>query len=497
MLGPLARTLRPAATAPAADWTANITALEVVMTNPSTDATQDHGVGKAGFAFAASLKRLQAVGAATLLIVMATLVLAIMEYCRASTGGPLANRPECPHDTVVWIAGKYSKVPEFHDCQRLIVKSGSGLQYDKLAAVFLGQKVIEGTTSVTFKLDPAVMLLTVQGSGAGGGIRGSGPPIDIVVTISPGGKATLDTTTAVFTPWVEVVAEGTYSSLGINPGYNCMFIVEHKKSDGTVLKTDAKMVSVGTDESCENHKNDLGTTLSVFANAAPPGAAIPAATRWVWSPWDSTQLIGIPCGATWCDVGPHAGPAAVGSAFPQAVKGWYDEQYLADYTGSGLAVSSAVGTVFPEQGLDTRDSAYYSGTFKDVAHVAITAALSKYESRYAFGNAAANGPISSMATIALCYGDREKCPMPTAPASLHCDIITDQMAGLPLTAAIKHPWWARVTSPDGSKVNYFCTGYRGLPSDFKMPAVVRWRWRAKDETVWIPCAQGCCEVDVT
>jgi hypothetical protein len=474
------------------------------LTNPSTNVEQHQRVGNAGFEFTSGLKVIKLVMWATLFLVFLTFILAVVQYVK-NQPSPLANRPECPHDRdTVWIAGKYTNVPEFHDCQRLILKKASGLIYGELAAVFLGQKVIEGTASVVFKLDPSVLSVKIPTGGSSTAVPGvsavgSFRLSDGVITTTAGGTATTQATTAVATPWVEVVTEGAYPSLGIGAGFNCMFIVEHKDAAGTVLKTDAKMVNVGADEiPCDTNSIVIapGTTLSVFPNAAAPGATIPAATRWVWSPSDSTQLIGIPCASGWCDVGPHPGPPAAGAAFPQAVKGWYDEQYLADYTtGSGLVVSSVVGTVFPEPGLETRDSAYYSGTFKDAAHVAMTAALNKYESRYAFGNAAANGATSSMATVALCYGEREKCLPAAAPAGPQC-VIPPQMPNLPADAAILHPWWARVTAPGGSKVNYFCTGYRGLPKDFKMPGVVRWRWRAKDETIWIPCAQGCCEVDV-
>jgi hypothetical protein len=463
------------------------------------DVEQRQPVGSRGFESASGLRLLSAT---TLMVVSASLFLALLQFfVHKSAISP--DRPECPHDRdTVWIAGKYTNVPEFHDCQRLIVNNGASLKYGSLAAVFLGQDVIENRKSVTFKIAPTLAVLPILVPGSGGpGNRTAVPMIagEVVVNTTPG-STTRDTTSAVATPWVEVVSEDAYPTLGIGVGYNCLFVVEHKKGDGTVVKTDAKMVNAGAKEkpcTAAGIQSATGTPLGLFANPTPAGAAIPAVTRWVWSPSDSTQLIGIPCGANWCDVGPHTGPNAVGSAFPQAVKGWYDEQFLADYTGGSAVVSTAMGTVFPEPGLDTRDSAYYSKKFVVVAHVAMTAALAKYENRYAFGSGAANGPLSSMATIALCYGDRDNCLPATAPPSVTCKIAPQTMPNLPADAAVLHPWWARVTSPDGSKVNYFCTGYRGLPKDFKMPGVVRWRWRAKDETVWVPCAQGCCEVDVS
>jgi hypothetical protein len=482
------------------------------LTNPST------GVGQAS---TTSLSAVQRVGIATLIIVSLSLILSVFQYFLAHpSGGPFtADKPECPHDRdTVWIAGKYTTVPEFHDCQRLIVKSSHALKYDSLAAAFLAQKVIEGRTSVTFNFDPTarVTRTIVFGvssqpapSGGGSGNRVSVPgastttftvtttTTESVTHTPPGGTSVTEATKGVSTAWVEVVADGSYPSLGIEPGFNCMFVVEHTNAGGAVLKTDAKMVKVGAvEQPCTDVADQNGTVLGLFANAAAPGATVPAVTRWVWSPSDSTQLIGIPCGTTWCDVGPHGGPAAAGSTFPQAIKGWYDEQILADYSSTtGTVVSVVTGTVFPEQGLEARNAAFYTGMFKDVAHVAMSSELSKYESRYAFGHAAATDDTARMAKVALCYGEKATCIPTGAPPGV-CKPAPQTMTGLPGDAPVAHPWWTRVTSPDGTKVNYFCTGYRGLPADYKIAGAVRWRWRAKDETIWIPCAQGCCEVDV-
>src|SRR5688572_31650137 len=59
---------------------------------------------------------------------------------------PPPGRPECPHDPGhETIAGKYTPVPEYHDCQRLVVKGVRGrLVYGKTAALFLSEAVIGG-----------------------------------------------------------------------------------------------------------------------------------------------------------------------------------------------------------------------------------------------------------------------------------------------------------------------------------------------------------------
>jgi hypothetical protein len=33
--------------------------------------------------------------------------------------------------------------------------------------------------------------------------------------------------------------------------------------------------------------------------------------------------------------------------------------------------------------------------------------------------------------------------------------------------------------------------------DLHVPGTARWRWKARDETLWVRCAEGCCEVQDT
>jgi hypothetical protein len=34
----------------------------------------------------------------------------------------------------------------------------------------------------------------------------------------------------------------------------------------------------------------------------------------------------------------------------------------------------------------------------------------------------------------------------------------------------------------------------GIAGNYRIPAVVRWRWKPNDETMWVACPAGCCEV---
>ena len=55
------------------------------------------------------------------------------------------------------------------------------------------------------------------------------------------------------------------------------------------------------------------------------------------------------------------------------------------------------------------------------------------------------------------------------------------------------PWWARVESPAGT--TYRCVVRRKPmdPAAELPPGMVRWRWKLKDEGMWVRCPGGCCE----
>ena len=56
-------------------------------------------------------------------------------------------------------------------------------------------------------------------------------------------------------------------------------------------------------------------------------------------------------------------------------------------------------------------------------------------------------------------------------------------------------WWAVVVKPS-KEVSYRCV-YRTDHGTIPVPGTARWRWVLNDETIWVRCANGCCQVDQT
>lgn len=93
-----------------------------------------------------------------------------------------------------------------------------------------------------------------------------------------------------------------------------------------------------------------------------------------------------------------------------------------------------------------------------------------------------------MNAMAFCVGTKAACGVPMQ---------VRQCASTP-------EMWAKVTSPtplaSGANTTYLCVRYRptstmpGIAGNYRIPAVVRWRWKPNDETMWVACPAGCCEV---
>ena len=172
-----------------------------------------------------------------------------------SSCGP-QDLPECPHD---WDFSKIrvldsmekpvplktfngspllsgprlqTNVPEFNDCQRLIVGSGETARYDSLYAVFARESLDE-TLDIKTPTD-----------------KGAAVPLDDTLDIRtrtdtgtavPIVQTRIDTGTAV--PMVEILSiGGTYSKLALKPGFNCLFVFEQGN------KWYARMVAFGPEE---------------------------------------------------------------------------------------------------------------------------------------------------------------------------------------------------------------------------------------------------------
>jgi hypothetical protein len=286
-----------------------------------------------------------------------------------------------------------------------------------------------------------------------------------------------------------------YDTLGIKTGFNCLYLLRDASADFGIK---ALMVPVGTEEKeCEKpYQTSMGGhELLAVPYEVPAGLTwedLPAVARWDWDPATKVQFIGLRCGFFWCEVGPKTGfGSSAAHVYPFAkakekrtfwIKGWYDEQQLAAKVGKALRPLSVVGTVVPDSALDDwTDGTFPTESWVPAARIAIRPPAQRYKDK--FGLMATHIP-TRMDSLQLCQGSWSECATasgesPTQPAN--CD------------AAASDRWWARIINQQKSK-RYFCViraPHKGVP----IAGTARWRWLRNDETVWIRCAEGCCQVN--
>ncbi len=399
-----------------------------------------------------------------------------------------ADRPECPHD---WAAADSShtnhflipdlitNVAEYHDCQRFLVKDEKGgLKYDSLEAIF-----------VRYHLD------SVYGIFRGSRDEDDREAIPSVSAFKPNGLEVVG----------QVLSYGDYAPLGIKTGSDCLVLSWNTDS----IKTNYKAWMVAVDDDGDQCKTDEPIRLIERPNARRLDVAlvltvgvVPPVSRWDWDAMNSMQYIGIACPTGWCEVhspGSYRSSPVYGGDHSPITKGWYDEQYLATYASGKLVHDNTTfGTVYPDPQLANQTVVTYR-SWQPVAWVALRTASSWYQQKLNFDPASPlTIPLAELA--AREYSGRlnevELCFVPAGKNG--CEAI-----GQPLPkncaedSSNQGTWYARETPPVGvaRAPTITCVEYRSYPGP-QAPAVVRWRWQKDDETMWISCPSGCCQVKV-
>lgn len=394
-------------------------------------------------------------------------------------GPPFVTAPA----STIPVAGPLSHIPEFHDCQRFIRrKYFLWSRYDSLYAIFASFRLDSlwltrglGGTSFNIRCDASTIVT-----------RGH-PCISRVV----GDSVAVEGNGIAF---AEIVSwGGTYDQLGIGPGYNCLYLFDPATPKAFMVKqglTNDKCATLNTFPTGANVKQ-----LPVRRTVVPTYAAgdYPPVARWDWDHRKTQQYIGIRCGAAWCEVSNGDAPLAPSVAYVALsavtatqkrvveIKGWYDEQRLDVGVPSGIR-----GNAFPAPGLHTFNLTHFTGNWVPVAFISLASPHPKYQQTFNFGSASI-GPgvtFAALDTVELCHGPN--CAVPQTPA-LNCTWGS---------SANDHQWWARIKrAAPGQPPMYKCVtrrGHEGLGDS--IPGTVRWRWMGNDETVWMRCDVGCCEV---
>jgi len=387
------------------------------------------------------------------------------EPLQTANGSPLLSGP-----------GLQTNVPEFNDCQRLVIGTGEDARYDSLYAVWA---------------------------------RDSMGSMDDTLGI----KSLLETGAAL--PMVEILSiGGTYPQLKLEPGFNCLFVAKHGENWSARL-----VASRSKEEDCRSARPlaslssypelSIKRTSAAFMKLA--WKDFPAVARWDWDITSNTQVIGFGCLDGWCEVGelghdPQTGPeltamagiAGLSSAVTISpvlrVKGWYDQQRLSPakqgWWTPGRGPRSVVGTIVPVPGLDKVDSTAFVNTWNLVAYVNLSEPSGEYRKQHSFAPMASS---TTATTISLCMEDWGGS---AALSTGGCEGISQDLRHkakclMQPTAPTIH-WWAKTIPADSPKPKYWCIVRRPAPKGVTVPGTVRWRWMADDELSWARCDAACC-----
>jgi len=439
-----------------------------------------------------------------------------------AASAPKFSQPECPeygewttwfdslrkssdpgaitHTGLLLLPGRTTNVPEFHDCQRFIIESDGNRAYHSLTAIFARDSLGE----VTAQFDSVPDGKGVRTKADSERVRRYGRPIAIGEIMS---------------------LDESYPQLGLKRGFSCLYLYG---KIGTESGLEAQMVPAGGDDKrCGGPLQGSGIfnlpsgmTLQVRRNGYPK-RAIPPVARWDWDTTNHQQFIGIACGSAWCQIGSpgFSAPAAYSLTATSpttnilAVKGWYDEQRLSLPTGAITPpVSGVIGTLIPEPDLGkyqgTPEASAFTGNWVKVAKVAMSDASAEYKNSLNMERVAVARTHNQ---VSLCYGDKRTCLRDGLVSSKTCKDpppthatdprgVTPQGGGRAELAdddPRRVRWWAKIESASEPRVKFYCVvrrGHEDIPN-LHVPGVVRWRWAIDDETMWVRCLEGCCEVE--
>ena len=377
-----------------------------------------------------------------------------------------------PLDGSPSLIGDKTDIVEYHDCQELVVNRPTGLGYSGLFAVLARESldttyfVPHADSNSTGVFDDSTM----------------GIPMGLVFSY-----------------------DSAYTPLNIDRGFNCIYFFRDAVS-GWVAKI--KPVA-GNPDAC---------TIPMQATAKKVGPIFvvsrtvrddlrpqdyPPVARWDWDRANSLQYIGIRCEAAWCEIHPQNSLGQFESSPPiyengnlarPLIKGWYDRQLLAEPSPTGPVVTSIMGTIVPDAGIDTVTNATsYKNHWVRQATVGIDNASTAYRAKFNF--------VKDVGGVQ--QNELSLCHNVPSPGLSGCESLA--YTGTPCV----DQWFMKIThggSATGTISKFFCVIRRdhatmpakapatGMVVTPHIPGTSRWRWLLADDTMWSRCVQGCCEV---
>jgi Big-like domain-containing protein len=338
------------------------------------------------------------------------------------------------------ISGPLIYVHEFHDCQRLIADN----RYRALIGIFADSAVtLPESEFVDGRLAAVIVNFRTKGD-----------------TI----------------PYVD---------LDLRPGTNCLFLHwnDHQQWEAAVVHQQLLLSPTSPRyQDCPRTLkwSDIPSDRKGILVVRPQTGVSPIGTRDVppvarWD-WDSTQgrnYMGIRCGRVWCEIGrPGFTPSkALQTENGQdIIKGYYDEQYLADAHGS---LSKVFGTIRPGEDGRVPRRVRRDGHWYHAALIRIDMPRRDYTlDRTAFEFYVKQFQLKP----------NNDAPRRTAVGDL-------EIMGDPESASDDYE--LRINHRSGP--NWKMT-FHSHPGSENLTGTVRWRWQERDEGAWTYCEPaGCCE----
>jgi len=397
----------------------------------------------------------------------------------------LHERPECGgHDWDTTVPVEQVKdivdVPEFHDCQRFVVKDGATYKYDKMFAIFVAQTI----GGLEQRLGPVQTLPVVPQGGTS----------TTTVTVPPAGNtAAVPPENNLIAGMVAVVyAEGPYGPLGIEAGLNCLYVWRFIRLTAPPQQTEtwsARMVPKGNATSCPDGTVGTigsGKDLKVLRTQVPGftnDSDYPPVTKWDWDAAHDKQYVGIKCGAAWCEIYDDA--LTPSPSLPvgdndgldvrrvRLIKGWYDQQFVATFDADHNPVPSRLlATIVPDPKLGQKNDNDFKNHWVHVADISLdapnseNAVVESYTKKFNFVRTSIEKPV----TLEIKWTPGQEF----WKARIKRPGVTGWLS-------LKHKNVKRHTSSTGG-------------SQYDPPGVARWRWMTTDEGTWTRCTVGCCEM---
>lgn len=278
---------------------------------------------------------------------------------------------------------------------------------------------------------------------------------------------------SVWTPVANVYNWGTndgsgarYAPLGIEHQWNCLWL--RSNADGWMAALDT-LACFEEDPATGAPRTGPGgsSSLEVLESRHRNGAAIyPMTARWGWSSADSVHYIGVKCGTAWCSVLPLRARPDIGARLTgperRSIPGWFDEQHLAIPASGGGLTPGPLGRIYPGElhfsahdDLPRLDTLFRRGL--EAAEIEIEHAPSSYVDKFNLHVTPGGVVASSRIWVRI---------------------------GQDTVSSYRNP----LGESPRRAVNFIDHLHHAAQG------AVRWRWRETDETAWLSCRSGCCDV---